>query len=42
MTEVSVKQYASGEDEKAHSLLKQVQDLAHKIHLSMTETTING
>jgi hypothetical protein len=37
MTEVSVKQYASGEDEKAHSLLKQVQDLAHKIHLSMSD-----
>ncbi len=37
MTEVSVKQYASGEDDKAHTLLKQVQDLAHKIHLSMSD-----
>jgi hypothetical protein len=37
MTEVSVRQYASGDDAKAHALLKQVQELAHKIHLSMSE-----
>lgn len=37
MTEVSVKQYSTGEDEKAHALLKQVQDLAHKIHLSLSD-----
>jgi hypothetical protein len=30
MTEVSVRQYASGDDVKAHALLKQVQVLAHK------------
>jgi len=37
MTEVSVRQYASGDDVKANALLKQVQALAHKIHLSMSE-----
>lgn len=37
MTEFSVKQYASGDQEKAAGLLKQIQVLAHKIHLSMSE-----
>ncbi|MGA2537034.1 MAG: hypothetical protein ABSF53_13540 [Terracidiphilus sp.] len=37
MTEFSVRQYASGDGDKATSLLKQVQELAHKIHLSMSE-----
>jgi hypothetical protein len=35
MTEVSVRQYASGDVDKATSLLKRIQDLTHKIHLSM-------
>ena len=37
MTEFSLRQYASGDGEKAAGLLKQVQSLAHKIHLSMSE-----
>src|ERR1700722_2530134 len=37
MTEVSVRQYAAGDGEKAAGLLKQVQSLAHKIHLSMSD-----
>jgi hypothetical protein len=37
MTELSVHQYASGNGEKAASLLKQVQEMAHKIHLTMSE-----
>ena len=37
MTEFSVKQYASGDQEKAAGLLKQIQVLAHKIHLSMSD-----
>lgn len=37
MTEVSLHQYANGDEVKATSLLKQVQALAHKIHLSMSE-----
>lgn len=36
MTEVSVRQYASGDVEKATSMLKRIQDLTHKIHLSMS------
>ena len=35
MTEVSVRQYAAGDVEKATSLLKRIQNLTHKIHLSM-------
>ena len=35
--ELSVHQYASGDGEKAASLLKQVQEMAHKIHLTMSE-----
>jgi hypothetical protein len=37
MTEFSVRQYATGDGEKAAVLLKQVQELAHKIHLGMSE-----
>jgi len=35
MTELSLRQYAAGDVEKAIDLLKQVQQLARKIHLSM-------
>ncbi len=37
MTELSVRQYASGDVGKATDLLKRVQVFAHKIHLSMTQ-----
>jgi hypothetical protein len=37
MTEVSLRQYAAGDGDKAALLLRQVQDLAHKIHLSMAD-----
>jgi hypothetical protein len=37
MTELSVRQYAAGDEEKAAGLLKQIQGLAHKIHLSMSD-----
>src|SRR5580698_4287283 len=37
MTEFSLRQYAAGDGEKAAGLLKQVQGLAHKIHLSMSD-----
>jgi hypothetical protein len=36
MTELSLRQYASGDAEKATSMLKQIQQLAQKIHLSMS------
>ena len=35
MTELSVRQYASGDVTKADSLLKRIQNLAAKIHLSL-------
>lgn len=35
MTELSVRQYASGDVDKANTLLKRIQGLAAKIHLSM-------
>jgi hypothetical protein len=35
MTEVSLKQYASGDVDKATGLLKEIQEFAHKIHLSV-------
>lgn len=35
MTEFSLRQYAAGDVGKATSLLKQIQQLSHKIHLSM-------
>jgi hypothetical protein len=37
MTEFSLRQYAAGDDEKASKLLKQVQEFAHKMHLSMSD-----
>jgi hypothetical protein len=37
MTEFSLRQYSAGDGEKAAGLLKQVQLLAHKIHLSMAD-----
>jgi hypothetical protein len=37
MTELSVRQYAAGDGEKAAGLLKQVQAFAHKIHLSISD-----
>lgn len=35
MTEYSMKQYAAGDTGKATDLLKQIQNLTHKLHLSM-------
>ncbi len=37
MTELSLRQYAAGDGEKAAGLLKQIQGLSHKIHLSMSD-----
>jgi hypothetical protein len=37
MTEVSLRQYAAGDVSKASDLLKQIQQLSHKIHLSMSD-----
>ncbi|MGD0095270.1 MAG: hypothetical protein ABSB60_02170 [Terracidiphilus sp.] len=37
MTELSVRQYAAGDVEKAAELLKQIQELTRKIHLSVSE-----
>jgi len=37
MTELSVRQYAAGDVEKAAELLRQVQRLTHKIHLSVAD-----
>ena len=37
MTEVSLRQYAAGDGNKAAVLLKKVQEFAHKIHLSMSD-----
>ncbi|MGA3047055.1 MAG: hypothetical protein ABSD67_10555 [Terracidiphilus sp.] len=37
MTEVSLRQYSAGDAEKATGMLKQIQSLAHKIHLTMAE-----
>ena len=37
MTEFSLHQYSAGDGDKAAGLLKQVQGLAHKIHLSMAD-----
>jgi hypothetical protein len=37
MTEFSLRQYAAGNIEKASALLKEVQEIAHKMHLSMAE-----
>jgi hypothetical protein len=37
MTEVSVRQYAAGDVEKASLLLREVQQLAHRIHVSVSD-----
>lgn len=37
MTEFSVRQYAAGDVDHAAALLKQIQELAHKVHLSVSE-----
>lgn len=37
MTEMSLRQYAAGDVEKASGLLRQVQKFAHKIHVSVGE-----
>jgi cell division septum initiation protein DivIVA len=37
MTEVSVRQYASGDVEKASDLLRHIQKLAHNIHMSVSD-----
>jgi hypothetical protein len=33
MTELSLRQYAAGDDDKASALLKNIQEFTHKIHL---------
>jgi hypothetical protein len=35
MTELSLRQFAAGDQEKASALLKNIQEFAHKIHLSV-------
>ena len=37
MIEFSLRQYAAGDADKATGLLKKAQDLAHKIHLSVSD-----
>lgn len=37
MIEVSLRQYAAGEAEKATGLLKRAQELTHKIHLALSD-----
>ena len=37
MTEFSLKQYAAGDVDKATDLLKQIQAMTHKMHLSVAE-----
>jgi len=37
MTEVSLKNYAAGDVDKATGMLKEIQGFAHKIHLSVAE-----
>ena len=37
MTEFSMKQYAAGDTDKATDLLKQIQSLTHKLHLTMAD-----
>ena len=37
MTELSLRQYAAGDVSKASTLLKQIQQLSHKIHLSVAD-----
>jgi hypothetical protein len=37
MTELSIRQYAAGDAEKATGLLKRIQQITQKIHLSLTD-----
>ncbi len=37
MTEVSLRQYAAGDVDKASSLLKQIQQVTHKMHLNASD-----
>ncbi len=37
MTELSLRQYAAGDADKASALLKNIQEFAHKIHLSVSD-----
>ncbi|HUB30244.1 MAG TPA: hypothetical protein VL967_11115 [Terracidiphilus sp.] len=37
MTEVSLREYSAGNVEKANDLLKQVQLIAHRVHLSLAD-----
>jgi hypothetical protein len=37
MTELSIRQYAAGDAEKAANLLKRIQQIAQKIHLSLSD-----
>jgi hypothetical protein len=37
MTEFSLRQYAAGNFEKATDMLKQIQEFAHKVHLSVAD-----
>jgi len=37
MTELSLRQYAAGDVDKANDMLKQVQMIAHKVHLSVAD-----
>lgn len=37
MTEFSMRQYALGNTDKANDLLKQIQQISHKVHLSVAE-----
>jgi hypothetical protein len=37
MTELSLRQYAAGDGDKASALLKNIQEFAHKIHLSVSD-----
>jgi hypothetical protein len=37
MTEFSVRQYAAGNVDKASDLLKQIQEVAHRVHLSVSD-----
>jgi hypothetical protein len=37
MTEFSLRQYAAGNVDKANDMLKQIQEFAHKVHLSVSD-----
>jgi hypothetical protein len=37
MTELSMKQYAAGDVDKATDMLKEIQKITHKLHLSMAD-----